>query len=153
MEFRYVWTDGNDAAFQHFYRITEDYYNALVGGENNRRSFMPYNLSEMVEAVLIVRFGEKPVACAGYKRYSETDAEIKRVWVEPEYRGRHIAAEMMRMLEERIAVQGFERAILQTRESMTAAVRLYLGLDYRKIENYPPYDKLDGAVCFAKKLK
>lgn len=115
MEFRYVWTDGNDAAFQHFYRITEDYYNALVGGENNRRSFMPYNLSEMVEAVLIVRFGEKPVACAGYKRYSETDAEIKRVWVEPEYRGRHIAAEMMRMLEERIAVQGFERAILQTR--------------------------------------
>ena len=60
---------------------------------------------------------------------------------------------MMRMLEERAAAQGFERAILQTRESMTAAVQLYLGLGYRQIENYPPYDKLKGAVCFAKQLK
>ena len=153
MDFRYVWTDGNDAVFQHFYRITEDYYNTLVGGENNRRSFMPYNLSAMVEGVLIVWFGEKPVACAGYKRYSKTDAEIKRVWVEPEYRCRHIAAEMMRMLEDRIVSEGFERAILQTRESMTAAVRLYLNLGYCRIENYPPYDKLGGAVCFAKQLK
>ena len=67
--------------------------------------------------------------------------------------GTGFALKTMRMLEERIAVQGFERAILQTRDSMTAAVRLYLGLGYRKIENYPPYDKLDGAVCFAKKLK
>ena len=89
MELQYTWTDGNNPAFAHFYRITEDYYSALVCGEQNRKGFVPYNLSECVETVLIVTAQGKPVACAGLKRYSQTDAEIKRVWVEPAYRRRH----------------------------------------------------------------
>jgi hypothetical protein len=35
---------------------------------------------------------------------------------------------------------------------MSDAVRLYTKLGYYKIENYPPYDKLEGAICFAKKI-
>ena len=153
MELQYTWTDGNNPAFAHFYRITEDYYSALVGGEQNRKGFVPYNLSECVETVLIVMDQGKPVACAGLKRYSQTDAEIKRVWVEPAYRRRHIAVNMMQMLEERALQQGYQRTVLQTRAVMTDAVQLYTGLGYHQIENYPPYDKLDGAVCFAKELK
>ena len=70
-------------------------------------------------ALLVGVMGITMVAGASYvpSVYAKTDAEIKRVWVEPEYRGRHIAAELMRMLEERIAVQGFERAILQNSRS------------------------------------
>ena len=153
MELQYKWTDGNDPAFAHFYRITEDYYSALVGGEKNRKGFVPYNLSQTVETVLIVSDQDKPVACAGLKRYSQTDAEIKRVWVEPAYRRRHIAVNMIQMLENQALEQGYQRTVLQTRAIMTDAVQLYTGLGYQQIENYPPYDKLDGAVCFAKKLK
>jgi ribosomal protein S18 acetylase RimI-like enzyme len=47
---------------------------------------------------------------------------------------------------------GYKRTILQTREIMTEAVSLYRKRGYVKIKNYPPYDKLDGAVCYAKKL-
>lgn len=153
MELQYTWTDGNDSAFAHFYCITEDYYSALVGGAQNRKGFIPYNLSETVETVLIVTDQDKPVACAGLKRYSQTDAEIKRVWVEPAYRRRHIAADMMQMLEEQALQQGYQRTVLQTRAIMTDAVQLYTGLGYHQIENYPPYDQLDGAVCFAKELR
>ncbi len=35
---------------------------------------------------------------------------------------------------------------------MEEAVRLYTDRGYVLIENYPPYDKLDGAICFAKDL-
>lgn len=147
-----MWTDGSDESFAHFYRITEDYYSALVGGVEKRRAFIPYNLSSVIENVLIVRCGGKAVACAGLKGYSDKDAEIKRVWVEPEYRGRHIASQMMAMLEEKAASRGFKRLILQTRELMKDAVGLYTRLGYDRIENYPPYDKLEGAVCFAKEL-
>ena len=153
MELQYTWTDGSDPAFAHFYRITEDYYSALVGGKQNRKGFIPYNCSECVETVLIVADQGKPVACAGLKRCSQADAEIKRVWVEPQYRRRHIAVNMMQMLEERALQQGYQRTVLQTRSVMTDAVQLYTGLGYHQIENYPPYDKLDGAVCFAKELK
>ena len=96
---------------------------------------------------MLIVFGQgKPVACAGLKRYSKTDAEIKRVWVEPACRRRHIAVNMMRMLEERALQQGYRWTVLQTRTIMTDAIRLYTGLGYHQIENYPPYDILDGAV-------
>ena len=60
---------------------------------------------------------------------------------------------MMQMLEEQALRQGCQRTVLQTRAIMTDAVQLYNVLGYHQIENYPPYDKLDGAVCFAKELK
>lgn len=152
MDIRYEWTNGSDEAFQRFYRITEAYYSQVVGGLENRRGFVPYNALEDIQDVLIAYDGETPVACASFKRYCAADAEIKRVWVEPAWRGRHIATGLMARLEGRIREQGYERAILQTREAMADAVRLYTGLGYRRIENYPPYDRLDGAVCFAKAL-
>ena len=110
------------------------------------------NLSSSVENVLLVFCNNTPVACSGLKKYSDTDVEIKRVWVEPEYRGNHIATEMMNYLEDKAKQLGFSRMILQTREIMLDAVRLYTGLGYYNIDNYPPYDKLEGAICFAKAI-
>ena len=151
-KYRYVWTDGNNEIFQHFYLITENYYSSIVGGEEKRKAFIPYNLSSCVEEVLLVFFEDTPVACSCLKRYSEYDVEIKRVWVEPEHRGNHIAGTMMKILEDKAKKSGYRRMILQTREIMKDAVRLYLNIGYSKTDNYPPYDKLEGAVCFAKKL-
>ena len=86
------------------------------------------------------------------KEYSARDAEIKRVWVEPKYRGRHIATRMMNMLEARARELNYQRIILQTRLIMKDAVCLYQSRGYRQIPNYPPYDRLDGAVCMALQL-
>ncbi len=58
----------------------------------------------------------------GLKAYSASDVEIKRVWVDPEFRGNHISDEMMDALEKKALVLGFRRAILQTRPQMEAAV-------------------------------
>ena len=146
------WTDGKNKDFQKFYLKTEEYYSAIVGGEENRKAFIPHNISEAITDVLIAYDNDKAIACAGIKGYSSTDAEVKRVWVEPEYRGRHLGQEIMRMIEEKAAERGFKRAILQTRELMTDAVRLYQKMGYSRIENYAPYDKLSGAICFAKEL-
>ena len=101
---------------------------------------------------MIVVHNETPVACAGLKKYSDRDAEIKRVWVEPDWRNRRIATMMMARIEEKAEALGYRRTILQTREIMKDAVGLYTKLGYRLIGNYPPYDRLAGAVCFAKIL-
>ena len=47
---------------------------------------------------------------------------------------------------------GYKRTVLQTREIMEDAIGLYKKLGYTQIDNYPPYDRLDGAICFAKEL-
>ena len=59
---------------------------------------------------------------------------------------------MMGLLEKKAKENGFSRLILQTREIMTGAVRLYEKLGYCRIQNYPPYDGMEDAVCFAKDL-
>ena len=153
MQISFRWTDGNDRDFRCFYRKTEEYYNQLVGGPANREAFVPYNSSVNITGVLIAYDGSVAVGCAGLKRYSANNAEVKRVWVEPEYRKHHIALEMMRLLEKRAKENQFNRLILQTRESMTGAVLLYEKLGYCRIQNYPPYGSMDDAVCFAKDIK
>ena len=152
MQIRFRWTNGDDPAFQVFYLKTEEYYNALVGGVENRTAFIPFNISESIPDALIAYDGETAIGCAGLKQYSDKDIEVKRVWVEPSYRKHHIAQEMMLRLEQKAKENGFERMILQTRAIMTSAVHLYIQLGYQSIPNYPPYDKLEGAICFAKDL-
>ena len=39
-----------------------------------------------------------------------------------------------------------------TRERMDYAIKLYEGLGYKRIENYPPYKHMDDAICYAKDL-
>ena len=152
MPLRFIWTNGDNEVFRHFWSVTEQYYSEIVGGEANRKQFIPYNLSSAVENVLLVYRDDRAVACAGLKRYSDTDAEIKRVWVEPACRGQYIASMMMARVEEKARAKGYKRTILQTREIMKDAVGLYTKLGYHLISNYPPYDRLDGAICFAKVL-
>lgn len=152
MEIEYKWTDGNNEDFQKFYLKTEEFYSNLVGGLKNREAFVPYNISASISDVLIASVSGVAVGCAGLKAYSDSDVEIKRVWVDPEYRGNHISSAMMDALEKKAFELGFKRTVLQTRPQMTEAVRLYTKRGYELIDNYPPYDKLEGAICFAKKL-
>ena len=152
MQISFRWTNGNDPAFQYFYLKTEEYYNGLVGGAENRTAFIPFNLSESIADVLIAYDGDAAVGCAGLKQYSGSDIEVKRVWVEPPFRKQHIARGMMLKLEQKAKENGFERMVLQTRAVMAGAVNLYTQLGYHRIPNYPPYDQLAGAICFAKDL-
>ena len=148
-QLEYIWTDGNNEDFHKFYLETEEYYSKIVGGRENRTGFIPYNLSESISDVLITYIDGAAVGCAGLKKYSDDDVEIKRVWVEPEHRGKHIATHMMDKIEEKARILSYKRAILQTRPIMTDAVGLYENRGYKLIDNYPPYDKLKGAICMA----
>jgi len=148
-ELEFIWTDGNNEEFHRFYLETEDYYSSIVGGKKNREGFIPYNLSESISDVLLAYMDGVAVGCAGLKKYNDSDVEIKRVWVEPDYRGRHIATELMDRIEDKAREMGFKRAVLQTRPIMEDAVGLYEKRGYELIGNYPPYDKLEGAICMA----
>ena len=151
-EITYTWTSVTNSDFQMFYQITEDYYSSLVGGVSKRKGFVPYNASAQIPDVLIAYDDGKAVGCAGLKKYDDKSTEIKRVWVQPKYRRQHIAGKMMQLVEQKAKEQGFARVILQTRPQMTEAVGMYTKRGYKLIENYPPYDKLIGAVCYAKEL-
>ena len=122
MDIEYKWTDGNNAVFQKFYLETEEYYSSIVGGLQNRRAFIPYNISASISDVLIAYESGVAIGCAGLKAYSDSEVEIKRVWIEPKFRGKHISSGMMDRLEAKARELGFNKAILQTRPQMADAI-------------------------------
>ena len=151
-EITYLWTDGNHPAFRHFYAVTEGYYSRIVGGKENRAGFVPFNASAEIPFVLLAYRNGQAAGCAGLKPYSGTDAEVKRLWVEPACRKQGIASALMDQIENAARERGFHRVILQTRPIMPDAVALYTKRGYELIPNYPPYDHLEGAVCYANTL-
>jgi putative acetyltransferase len=62
--------------------------------------------------------------------------EVKRMYVNPAYRGRGIARALIDKLLERATEIGYARLRLDTLESMTAARTLYEGLGFVRIEPY-----------------
>lgn len=144
------WTNGSDEVFHDFYLKTEEYYSSITGGRKNREAFIPYNISESITDVLIAEADGKAIGCGGLKMYSRNAVEIKRLWIDPEYRGKHIASDIMDRLEDRAEREEYSRLILQTRPQMEEAVRLYMKRGYKQMDNYPPYDRLEGAICFEK---
>lgn len=127
--YRIRWTDGNDREFEEFHAITENFYNQLVGGPQNRESFIPGNQSKDVKYAMIV-YSDKdvPVACSGLKEHDNGDVEIKRVWVQPPFRGRNLASFMIHELENFAHERGYRRTVLMTRERMDYAIKMYESL-------------------------
>ena len=84
--------------------------------------------------------------------YTHLVAEMKRLYVKPAHRGRHLG----RILAERIIAvakeSGFDKIILDTMVEMKAAQQLYDQLGFTMM---PPYDHQDPEriVCYEKQLQ
>lgn len=147
-----IWTDGAHPDFARLSRLLDIYFDNLVGGEQNRKNFIPFNSPADIHDVAIAYLGDRPVGCASFRRYDSRTAEVKRVYVDRDLRGSGIAKFLLQKLEDRAKGQNYQTLILQTRPTCTAAVGLYTSLGYRKIPNYGPYAQLPEAVCYAKSI-
>jgi ribosomal protein S18 acetylase RimI-like enzyme len=75
----------------------------------------------------------QPVACGGYRAFDVRTgcAEIKKMFVRPEWRGRGIGRDILCQLEDHAAASGFQSVILETGVRNTAALALYAAMGYR----------------------
>ncbi len=150
MEFRY--TNGQNPDFFGLCRELDDFLNELAGGEENRAQYIAHNTLEDVHDVILVYDGERAVGGAGFKRFDDQSAEVKRVFLRGEYRGKGISRMLMKHLEEAARNQGYAYLILETGETLTAAMGLYRSIGYEVIPNYGPYVGMEDSICMKKKL-
>jgi putative acetyltransferase len=101
-------------------------------------------------ALLLGYFNDRAVACGAFRPFTDRIAEIKRMYVLPEYRGRKYAAAMLAKLEELVWQAGFDEAWLETGDRCTAAIQLYDRSGYRRIPKYGIYERSGRSVCFGK---
>lgn len=148
----YVYTNGRNEDFILLCGMLDDHLDDIVGGRKQREKYAQYNTLEDINDVIVAYDGKKPVACASFKRYGEGVAEVKRVFVRKEYRGRGISKEMMADLEEKAKAKGYCSLILETGELLKAAVQLYSSSGYSVIDNYGQYEGMRESVCMKKDL-
>ncbi|MEQ1922674.1 MAG: GNAT family N-acetyltransferase [Pyrinomonadaceae bacterium] len=114
--------------------------------------YAQFNKLAGVEGVVLAYDGKTTVGCGAFKRHTETEAEIKRMFVRPEYRGQRIAAKVLAELEAWAGEQGYDACVLETGFKQPEAIALYGREGYEVIPNYGQYAEVENSVCMRKEL-
>ncbi|WP_413533597.1 GNAT family N-acetyltransferase [Empedobacter brevis] len=115
--------------------------------------FTQFNKVDKINHVVIAYLNENPVGCGAIKHYSDTTMEVKRMYVNPDFRGNRIAVKILDELENWAIELGYERCILETGLKQPEAIALYERCGYTRIENYDQYKDVEESVCYEKILK
>ena len=126
------------------------YYFELVGDIQNR--YAEVNRPENMTALAVAYEDGVPVACGAWKRIDGTTAELKRLYVLPEYRRRGAAGSLIAALEADAAAAGVRRMILETAVDTTDSHKLYLSAGYRIMDYYGSPAGAENCLCFHKEL-
>jgi len=103
--------------------------------------------------MLLAKFGAVPTAVAGLKPLAAGVAEIKRLYVVPEARGRGIGQRLLRRLLDQACQMRYRTVRLDShRPTMGAAISIYRRLGFTEIPPYGP-DLAGEIACFEKKLR
>jgi putative acetyltransferase len=94
----------------------------------------------------------RPVAYGAYRPMGTDVAEIKRMYVVPDFRGRGLGRRILEHLEARARRDGYAAVRLETGILQPEAIRLYESAGYRRIDNYGIYQENPRSVCFEKTL-
>jgi DNA-binding MarR family transcriptional regulator/GNAT superfamily N-acetyltransferase len=105
-------------------------FDAQVAGQDDRALAAPNG-----GFVIAVDEG-RPVACGGWQRLGPGLAEIKRMWVDPAWRGAGLGARLLRHLEALAGVAGMSTVRLDTNQTLAEAIALYGRAGYRPTARY-----------------
>ena len=110
----------------------------------------PEQLASGLGTFVVARVDGRAVGCGAVRRLDETTVEVKRMYVEPEQRGRGIAKEILMNLEAAARELGATRAVLETGVYQDEAIGLYRKAGYKEVDCWGEYAASATSVCFEK---
>ena len=99
----------------------------------------------------IGRVGGRAAACGAFRPWEDA-AEIKRMFVSRDHRGRGYGRLMLRYLEAEATRRGYSRAVLETGTRQHEAIAMYQSEGWTKIPQFGPYLTAPMSLCFGKAL-
>jgi putative acetyltransferase len=101
---------------------------------------------------LVARDGGRAVGCGAIRLLDPATAEIKRMFVEPDQRGRRIGWAVLDALEAAARRLGVRRLVLETGVYQEAAIALYRSAGFTEVACWGEYAASPTSVCFEKNL-
>lgn len=115
--------------------------------------YAQFNKIDKLKHVVVIYENDKAVGCGAMKEYSTGTFEIKRMFTEPQSRGKGFATKVLAELEIWANELSYEKCILETGKKQPEAVKLYQKNGYKLIPNYGQYAGIENSLCFEKKIR
>lgn len=143
-------TDSDNSDFRALVALLDQELRDRDGEEH--AFFAQFNKLDKIRHVVLAFQNNKPAGCGAFKEYSRDIAEIKRMFVHPDFRRSGIAAAILSELEIWAKEAGFCTCILETGIRQPEAINLYHKMGYADIPNYGQYNGVESSVCMEKTL-
>lgn len=111
-----------------------------------------FNKLENIKYVIVAYENEMPIGCGAIKEYGPRTAEIKRMFVSQNSRGKGLATKILVALEHWAKELSYAKCILETGVNQPEAIQLYHKNDYQITANYGQYENVENSICFGKNL-
>jgi putative acetyltransferase len=108
------------------------------------------NQSAVLKNTIICYENDLAVGCGSFREINPQTVEIKRMYVNPDYRGKGIASKMLSELELWASELNYSQTILETGINQPEAIALYKKSGYLITENYGQYVGIKNSVCMKK---
>ncbi|MDQ0029951.1 GNAT family N-acetyltransferase [Arthrobacter bambusae] len=101
---------------------------------------------------LLAEIDGSPIGCCAIQPLPDGAAELKRMYVALQARGRGVAATLLEHAEKTATALGHAEIRLETGIHQPEAIALYTRASYTPIPNYPPYQDKQLSRCYTKHL-
>jgi GNAT superfamily N-acetyltransferase len=136
-----------------FKKLTALFDECLVDIDGEEKDFFAQYNQIYIDNVILCYDYEIAVGGGGFKKSESQVAEIKRMFVSVEHRGKGIALKILNELELWAKELNHTSCILETSFKLENAIALYKKVGYEIISNYEPYISVESSVCMLKILK
>ncbi len=143
-------TDSSDPDFQSLVKLLDKDLAIRDGDEH--AFYAQFNKIDSIRNVIVCYEEKKPVGCGAFKPFGPDSVEIKRMYVEPEMRGKGTGQRILHALENWAAESGYRYTVLETGKKQPEAIALYKKSGYIVTPNYGQYSGKENSVCMKKAI-
>lgn len=108
-------------------------------------SHLPKHYGPPKGCILLAFAAEEPAGCIAIRSFSETQAELKRMFVRPAFRGQSLGRKLLKEIFAKAALAGYRSILLDTVPAMQDAIHLYRQMGFNDIAPYR-FNPIPGAL-------
>jgi putative acetyltransferase len=144
--------DKSDSGLLWLVSELDAFQNALYSAESNHCLDLPKVTDEQLRCIIVRDEGGLPAGCGALLFHENGSAEIKRVYIRPEYRGRKLGEQIVSAIETIASEKNLSLLQLETGIHQQPAIELYRRCGYEICNAFPPYATDPLSVFMCKKL-
>ena len=143
-------TNSENIDFINLVKKLDNYLKITDGDEHE--FYNQFNNIDVLQHAVVLYIDDVAVACGAFKKFNESAVEVKRMYVDKEYRNQGNAKIILEELETWAKEIGNKKCILETGKRQVEAVQFYYKCGYKVIPNYGQYKAMENSICFEKEL-